>query len=528
MKPGRVLLYDVTLRDGAQGEGVTFSVEDKLAITVRLDRLGIQYIEGGWPHPARPGDVEFFRKARKLRLSSAKMVAFGSTRRKGVKASRDEGLKALVAARTPAIAIFGKSWDLHVTDVLRTTLEENLAMVGDSVAFLKANRREVVYDAEHFFDGYKNNPEYAVATLKAAEEAGADMIVLCETNGGCLPHTVREIMEAVLPRFRVPFGIHAHNDTECAVANSLAAVSAGATMVHGTINGLGERCGNANLCSVIPDLRLKMGVGCVSDAQLAQLRSVAMLVSELATRPPRDEAPWVGASAFAHKAGVHVSAVLRNTRAYEHADPAATGNRRRILVSDQAGLATVKLKAEGYGLKLDSDDAQGRAILGELKRKEAEGYHYEGAEASFELLVRRIAHGYREPFVLVDFRVSVNKRESGATVSEATLKVRVGDAVEHTVAEGDGPVNALDRALRKALGRFYPELKSVHLMDYKVRVIDPQASTAAKVRVTIESTDGRDTWSTVGVSENIIEASWQALADSVSYKLMRSGTKGKK
>jgi 2-isopropylmalate synthase len=528
MNPKRVLIYDVTLRDGAQGEGVTFSVADKLAIAARLDKLGIHYIEGGWPHPASPKEEEFFRQARKLKLSSAKLVAFGSTRRAKTRAHADQGLKALVAARTAVIAIFGKTWDLHVNDVLRVGLEENLEMIRDSVGFLKKFRREVIYDAEHFFDGYKNNPDYAVATLKAAEEAGADWIVPCDTNGGTLPHEIADIMGRIMPSLRVPFGIHAHNDTECAVANSLAAVMAGATQVHGTINGLGERCGNANLCSVIPDLKLKMGVDCVPDAGLRQLRSVAMLVSELATRPPRDEAPWVGASAFAHKAGVHIHAVQRNTKSYEHADPAATGNRRRILVSDQSGLATVRWKAEGYGLKIDKDDARGGAILAELKRREAEGYHFEGAEASFELLVRRIAHGYEMPFKLLDFRVAVQKRSGGATVSEATLKVEVDGQTEHTVAEGDGPVNALDRALRKALGRFYPELKTVHLMDYKVRVIDPQASTAAKVRVTIESTDGRDVWSTVGVSENIIEASWQALADSVAYKLMRSGTKGRK
>ena len=517
----RVAIYDTTLRDGSQGEGVTFTTEDKLVLARRLDRLGVHYIEGGWPHPANVKDVDFFRRARRLGLKNAKLVSFGSTRRAGVKAEKDEGLRALVAARTPAVAVFGKSWDLHVTEVLRTTLDENLAMVLDTVKYLKKAGREVVYDAEHFFDGYRSNPEYALATVSAAEEAGADWIVFCDTNGGMLPEDVRGILSAVAPRLRAPFGIHTHNDSDCAVANAMVAVSLGASQVQGTINGYGERCGNTNLCSVIPDLKLKMGIDCVSDAQMQELRHLSLFVSELATKPPRDEMPFVGGSAFAHKGGVHIHAVRRETRAYEHIAPEAVGNRRRILVSDQSGTATVTWKAETYGLKLGKNDEKTRRILGELKRLANEGYHFEGAEASFELLVDRLVKGTKPPFELVDFRTSVEKKGDGATVSVATLKLSVKGQVEHTVAEGDGPVNALDRALRKALVRFYPELKSMHLSDYKVRVINPQASTAAKVRVTIESTDGTDVWSTVGVSENIIEASWRALADSVAYKLMK-------
>jgi 2-isopropylmalate synthase len=520
--PG-IQLYDTTLRDGTQGEGVTLSTEDKLLVARKLDAFGMHYIEGGWPYPTRPQDVEFFRQAKKLRLKHAILTAFGSTRKARVKASKDDLLKALLDARTPAVAIFGKSWDLHVTDVLRTTLEENLEMIRSSVRLLKSAGREVVYDAEHFFDGYKRNPEYAVETLMAAQDAGADWLVLCDTNGGLLPFEVAEIVRQVKPRMGKPFGIHVHNDTECGVANSMTALQLGATMVHGTINGFGERCGNANLCSIVANLKLKLGVNCVTDAQLTSLRSLSLYVTELATRPPRDEQPYVGASAFAHKAGVHIHAVERTSKAYEHVEPELVGNRRRILVSDMSGMATVRWKAEGYGLKLVKGDPRSHAILAELKRKEEEGYHYEGAEASFELLVHRVTKGGKPPFELLDYRVAVEKSgPDGANVSEATLKVRVKGQVEHTVAEGDGPVNALDKALRQALSRFYPQLKGVHLADYKVRVVNPQASTAAKVRVTIESTDGRDVWSTVGVSENIIEASWQALADSVEFNLLKS------
>ncbi len=518
-----IKLYDTTLRDGTQGEGVTLSTEDKLLVAKRLDTFGMHYIEGGWPYPTRPQDVEFFRQARALRLGHARLVAFGSTRKARVKAAKDELLKALLAARTPAVAIFGKSWDLHVTDVLRVTLEENLEMIRSSVALLKAAGREVVYDAEHFFDGYKRNAEYAVRSLMAAQDAGADWLVLCDTNGGLLPFEVAEIVRQVKPRLGRPFGIHVHNDTECAVANSMTALQLGATQVHGTINGFGERCGNANLCSIVANLKLKLGIHVVTDAQLASLRSLSLFVTEQATRPPRDEQPYVGASAFAHKAGVHIHAVERTTRAYEHVHPETVGNRRRILVSDMSGMATVRWKAEGYGLKLKKGDPRSQLILAALKRQEEAGYHYEGAEASFELLVHRVTKGGTPPFELLDYRVAVEKRGAhGENVSEATLKVRVNGQVEHTVAEGDGPVNALDKALRQALSRFYPQLKGVHLADYKVRVVNPQASTAAKVRVSIESTDGKDVWSTVGVSENIIEASWQALSDAVGYKLLKS------
>jgi len=522
MKSGRISIYDTTLRDGSQSEGVAFSSEDKLLMLGRLDRLGVDYIEGGWPHPSNPKEIEFFRAAAKRELAHARLVAFGSTRRAGRAAARDESLKSLLAARTPAVAVFGKSWDLHVHKVLRTSLEENLKMIRDSVALMKHARKEVIFDAEHYFDGWRSNPDYAINTIKAAEEAGADWVVLCDTNGGSTPDGIREAVMAAKRELSVPFGIHAHNDSDCAVANSLVAVACGASQVHGTVNGLGERCGNANLCSVIPNLKIKMGIDCVSEAQMKELRSVSLFVTELATRPPRDEMAYVGESAFTHKAGVHVHAVERLPAAYEHIAPDRVGNRRRILVSDQAGLATVRWKAEGYGLKFGKNDRRNKKILAELKRLEQQGFHFEGAEASFEMMVRRLMGKYRPYFELIDYRVSVEQVVGESAVSEATLKIRVDGVPEHTVAEGDGPVNALDNALRKGLKRFYPEVSGMRLVDYKVRVINPQAATAAKVRVGIESTDGRDVWSTVGVSENIIDASWQALSDSVSYKLFRS------
>jgi len=525
-RTSRVFLYDTTLRDGAQGEGVIFSVDDKLALLRKVDGLGIHYIEGGWPHPANLADVDFFRRAAKVRLGNARLVAFGSTRKAHVKAASDPNLRALLAARTPAVAIVGKAWSLHVREVLRTSPEENLSMVAESVRFLKKAGREVIFDAEHFFDGFKADREYALAALRAAREAGADWLVLCDTNGGALPAEVREIVGAVARALPGRLGIHAHNDSECAVANSLSAVAAGASMVHGTLNGFGERCGNANLCSVIPDLKLKMGIDCVTSARLKGLRSASLYAFEMVTRPPRDEMPFVGASAFAHKGGLHVHAVERNPRTVEHVAPELVGNRRHIVISDQAGLSAVQAKAEAFGFRLAKGGPRSRAILSELKRRAAEGYHYEGAEASFELLVRRFMGKARTWFRLVDYRVAVEHR-GGKTVTEAALKVTVDGRTEHTVAEGDGPVNALDAALRKSLSRFYPEVKSVHLVDYRVRVINPAAATAAKVRVTIESTDGRDVWSTVGVSENIIDASWQALADSIEYCLSLRGARAR-
>ncbi len=520
----KVLLYDTTLRDGTQGEGVVFSPDDKLALLRKLDSVGVHYVEGGWPHPTNLKDVEFFRRASRLRLAHARLAAFGSTRKARTRAERDGNLRALLAAGTKTVTIFGKAWGLHVREVLRVSPAENLAMIRDSVAFLKRHGREVVFDAEHFFDGFRADARYAVAAVRAAREAGADWVVLCDTNGGTLPGSLREAVRSVKPALGGRFGIHAHNDSDCAVANTLEAVSLGAGMVHGTLNGFGERCGNANFCSVIPVLKLKMGVEAVTGAQLARLRQVSLFAFELATRSPRDEMPFVGASAFAHKGGVHVHAVERASAAYEHIDPAAVGNRRHIVISDQAGLATVRWKAEGYGYRFGRRDRQGRMVLAEMKRREQAGYHYEGAEASFELLVRRILGHHRPLFRLLDYRVAV-EHGGGKMVSEASLKVSVGGREEHTVAEGDGPVNALDAALRKALGRFYPALRRMHLVDYKVRVINPQAATAAKVRVLIESTDGRDVWSTVGVSENIIDASWQALADSVEYMLSRRRTR---
>jgi len=520
----KVFIYDTTLRDGAQGEGISFSVEDKLALLKRLDEGGVHYVEGGWPHPTNLKDTEFFRRASRLRLRYARLAAFGSTRKAGVSAGKDINLKGLLDARTAVIAIVGKAWDMHAREILGVTLAENLAMVRESVAFLKARGREVVFDAEHFFDGWKANQAYALEVLKAADQAGASWLVLCDTNGGTLPDEVRVIVGALKGKFRAPLAIHAHNDCECAVANSLAAVSAGATQVHGTLNGFGERTGNANLCSVIPALKVKMGFDCVTDAQLKGLRSLSMFAFETATRSPRDEMPFVGSSAFAHKAGLHVHAVEKNPRAVEHMNPELVGNRRHIVISDQSGLAAVRWKAEGFGFKLPKGSERGKLVLAELKRKEEAGYNYEGAEASFELLVRRILTKTKPYFRLLDYRVSVEHR-GGEMVSEAALKVAVDGTKEHTVAVGDGPVNALDAALRKALARFYPAVGLMHLVDYRVRVINPAAATAAKVRVAIESTDGRETWSTVGVSENIIDASWQALADSVEYCLKSNGVK---
>jgi 2-isopropylmalate synthase len=520
----KVFIYDTTLRDGAQGEGISFSVEDKLALLKRLDAAGIHYVEGGWPHPSNLKDTEFFRRASRLKLKHARLAAFGSTRKAGVSAGKDINLKGLLDAKTPVVAIVGKAWDMHAREILGVSLAENLAMVRESVAFLKARGREVVFDAEHFFDGWKTNREYTLEVLKTAESAGADWLVLCDTNGGTLPEEIRVIVGSLKGRFRAPLAIHAHNDCECAVANSLVAVAAGATQVHGTLNGYGERTGNANLCSIIPALKVKMGVDCVTDAQLKGLRALSMFAFETATRSPRDEMPFVGSSAFAHKAGLHVHAVEKNPRAVEHMDPGLVGNRRHVVISDQSGLAAVRWKAEGFGFKLPKGSARGRLVLAELKRKEEAGYNYEGAEASFELLVRRILAKTSPYFRLLDYRVSVEHR-GGEMVSEAALKVAVDGTDEHTVAVGDGPVNALDAALRKALARFYPAVKLMHLVDYRVRVINPAAATAAKVRVAIESTDGRETWSTVGVSENIIDASWQALADSVEYCLKSNGVK---
>ena len=525
-----VFLYDTTLRDGAQAEDVNFSVEDMVRIAARLDQFGIHYIEGGWPG-SNPRDVEFFKEMRRVRLKKAKLVAFGATRRARLKAAEDPSLKALVASGVSIATIFGKSWDLHVHKALKVSLEENLQMISDSVAYLKKHMNEVIYDAEHFFDGYKANPEYALRTLLAAEEAGADCLVLCDTNGGTLPQDVEKVISTVRKRIKTPFGIHAHNDSEVAVANTLAAIRLGAVQVHGTMNGYGERCGNANLCSVIPALKLKMDIDCISDVSLVRLREMSRFVDELANLPHRKRQPYIGDSAFAHKGGIHVDAVAKNPLTYEHIIPEQVGNKRRILVSDMAGKSNILQKAAELNIALDKESPELSAILKKVKELENEGYEFEGAEGSLELLMLRAGHNYESVFAMfdrIDYRILTEKRKVDPhPVSEATVTVEVGGNVEHTAAWGNGPVNALDKALRKILPRYFPGkgLEKVRLLDYKVRVLTAAEGTAARVRVLIESGDGRNKWGTVGVSENVIEASWQALVDSIEYKLLRASKK---
>ncbi len=525
-----VYIYDTTLRDGAQAEDVNFSVEDKMRVARKLDQLGVHYIEGGWPG-SNPRDVEFFKEMRRIRLKKAKLVAFGATRRARLKASEDPSLRSIASSGAPVAAVFGKSWDFHVHKALKVALDENLRMIGDTVAFLKKHMDEVVYDAEHFFDGYKANPEYAVATLLAAEAEGADVLVLCDTNGGTLPHELESIIEHVKTKTRVPFGIHAHNDAELAVANSLTAVKLGALQVHGTVNGYGERCGNANLCSIIPALKLKMGIDCISDANLAKLREVSRYVDELANMPHRKRQPYIGDSAFAHKGGMHVDAVTKNPLTYEHIIPEQVGNKRRILVSDLAGRSNILQKAVELGIPLTKDGPELHEILKKVKELENEGYEFEGAEASLELLMLRAGHGYESVFKIfdrIDYRVLTERRKVDPhPVSEATITVEVSGNTEHAAAWGNGPVNALDRALRKLLPEYFPGkgLEKVQLLDYKVRVLTAAEGTGARVRVLIESGDGKAKWGTVGVSENVIEASWQALVDSIEYKLLRKSRK---
>ena len=514
-------IYDTTLRDGAQCEDVSFSVEDKLRITLKLDELGVQYIEGGWPG-ANPRDTDFFKTARKLRLDNASVVAFGSTHRPGKKVAEDQGIKTLLDASTSAITIFGKSWDFHVTEALKVPLEENLDIIHNTVSFLKSRVDKVFYDAEHFFDGYRANPEYALKTLEAAKAAGAECLVLCDTNGGTLPDELAKIIDQVTLRFDTRFGIHAHNDSDCAVANSLLAVEHGICQVQGTINGLGERCGNANLISIIPNLLLKRRYSCIPESNLRMLREVSRFVTEMGNLWHFKRQPFVGESAFAHKAGVHASAVQKNSSTYEHIDPEAVGNYRKILVSDLSGRSNIIRKVSEFGINLQPDSPQLQEIVEKVKKLEHRGYEFEGAEASFELLVRKILGQHRKFFDLISFRVIVGKRsEQDEPYSEATIRMLVGGREEHTASIGNGPVNALDNTLRKALYGVYPELKEVKLIDYKVRVMSTVKGTNAGVRVLIESTDGTRKWSTVGVSENVIEASWQALVDSIEYKLLK-------
>jgi len=513
-----ISVYDTTLRDGAQGEGVSLSLRDKLEIAQRLDDLGVHYIEGGYP-VSNPKDEAFFAEVRSVRLSRARLVAFGMTRRKGARAEDDASLLALLRAETPAVAIVGKAWGFQVTAAVRTDLQENLAMIADSVRHLKEAGREVFFDAEHFFDGYKESAEYALACLRAAVEAGADRLVLCDTNGGSLPDDVARITEAAVREAGGRLAIHCHNDAGLAVANTLAAVRAGCGQVQGTINGLGERCGNADLCQVLPSLQLKMGLRCLESEDLAKLTEVSRFVYETANMLFVPGQPYVGPSAFAHKGGMHAAAVARDRRTYEHVDPAAVGNTRRILVSELSGHGTIVSKLAGTDLV--SDGGLQKQVLEEVQRLENLGYAFEAAEASFELLVQRLAGRYRPGFALDHYSVAIKKTDEHDPVTEATVKLKVGDAWHHTVAEGDGPVNALDGALRKALLPAYPNLAEMSLTDYKVRVINSGAGTAARVRVVIESKDRGHHWGTVGVSENIIDASWKALVDSIEYKLMK-------
>jgi 2-isopropylmalate synthase len=523
-----IKLYDTTLRDGTQGEGVSFSMEDKVRLATRFDAFGIHYIEGGWPG-SNPKDLRFFRRMQDVPLKHARLAAFSMTRRAGVACESDANMQALLQAGAPVATIVGKSWDFHVTHALETTLAENLAMIRDTVGFLRPKVEEVIYDAEHFFDGFRANREYALETLRAAAEAGARWIVLCDTNGGTLPHDLAAIVREVRRRVATPLGIHVHNDAECAVANTLAAVLEGVDQVQGTINGYGERCGNANLVSVIPTLVLKLGLECVPVAHLKELRDLARFVSELANRKPWPAQPYVGDSAFAHKGGMHVSAVLKHPETYEHIDPEAVGNRRRVLVSELSGVSNIVWKAREYGIDLDRGTPESRRILDQLKALEDQGFQFEGAEASFELLMERALGRHRPYFELLAYRVIVEEQGGdGEPVAEATVRLRVKGILEHTAASGNGPVNALDHALRKALEEFYPNLRELRLLDYKVRILDESKGTAAKTRVLITSGDGEETWGTVGVADNIIEASWQALVDSVEYKLRRDERRGRR
>lgn len=518
MAPKEIKLFDTTLRDGSQGERISFSVEDKLRIAKRLDEFGLHYIEGGWPG-SNPKDLLFFEKAKQIRFKHAKIVAFGSTLRAGNQPEKDANLRALLHADTPAVSIFGKSWLLHIETALQITAEENLNLIESSVAYLKSQAKEVIYDAEHFFDGYKDNPDYALQTLLAAEHNGADVLVLCDTNGGTLTAELSQIISDVSQCVQAPIGIHAHNDSELAVANTLTAVELGCVHVQGTINGYGERCGNANLCSVIPNLQLKMGYSCVPNKRIPKLTALSNFVSEIANLSPYSNSAFVGKSAFAHKGGVHVSAVMKEARTYEHISPAHVGNQRRVLVSDLSGRSNILYKAKELQVDLSGGQEKVRDIVQELKELENLGYQYEAAEGSFKLLIQKKLEDWNDFFQLEGFRVIIEKNASGESRSEATIRLNVNGNIEHTASEGNGPVHALDKALRKALEKFYPEIQEMNLADYKVRVLNEKDGTAAKVRVLIDSSANGSTWGTVGVSENIIDASWQALMDGFSYYL---------
>ena len=514
----KIEIYDTTLRDGTQGEDISFSLNEKIKIVQQLDGLGIDFIEGGWPG-SNPKDVAFFKEVKRKRLKNGRVVAFGSTCRAKNFAKDDQNLKALLAAGTEVITIFGKSWDLHTRDILRISLEENLRIIGDSIRYLKKNNRRVFYDAEHFFDGYQANPDYALKTTLAAENAGAERIILCDTNGGILPGELQKIIKKVKNRIKTPLGIHTHNDSGMAVANSILAVQAGVVQVQGTINGFGERCGNPDLCVILPILQLKLKKQVLQDGQLKNLTRISRYVNELANLIPPGNQPFVGRSAFAHKGGVHVDAISKNPKSYEHIEPSLVGNERRILVSELSGKSNILYKLEKFKIKQPKDKV--KEMVGLLGTLEKEGYQFEAADASFNLLVRRMSGDYKRFFNLAGFRVIIEKKNK-KIISEATLKLKVRNKTEYTVAEGDGPVDALNAALRKGLAKFYPALSNIRLIDYKVRVLNPEAGAAAKVRVLVQSSDKKESWGTVGLSENIIEASLQALLDSAEYKLWKS------
>lgn len=521
----RLWIYDTTLRDGAQCEGLCLSLEDKLRIARQLDSLGIPFIEGGWPG-ANPKDVQFFWRLKEQPLTQAEVVAFCSTRRPGTTAANDEMLQAILSAGTRWVTLFGKSWDLHVIESLKTTLDENLAMIRDTIEYLRSQGRRVIYDAEHWFDGYKHNRDYAIKTLEVAADAGAEWLVLCDTNGGTLPHEVSQVVRDVLESLgtnrekSLQLGIHTHNDSGVAVANALAAVREGVRMVQGTINGYGERCGNADLCSLIPNFQLKLGQNCIEDEQLVRLTQVSRSISEIVNLAPDDRAPFVGLSAFAHKGGIHVSAVEKNPLTYEHLEPEKIGNRRRIVISDQAGLSNVLAKARTFGMDLDRKNPACRQILEKLKDLESQGYQFEGAEASFELLMREALGKRKRLFEIKGFQVHCDKGREETVNSLATVKVTVNGQDILECAEGNGPVSALDAALRKALRNFYPAINDFNLTDYKVRILDGCAGTSAKTRVLVEFSNGQDRWTTVGVSGNILDASYQAVVEGLEYGLV--------
>ena len=516
----KLKLYDTTLRDGAQAEGISYSVMDKIRIAQELDKFGLQYIEGGWPG-SNPKDLEFFKKMTKIRLKNSALVAFSMTRRQGLKANQDKNIKTLVKCGAKIITIVGKTWELHIKDVLKIGLEENLKMIEDTVSYLASCGLIVFYDAEHFFDAYKDNKEYSLKCLLTAQEAGAKAICLCDTNGGTLTSKITKIIAEIKPRIKVDLGIHCHNDAGLAIANSIAAVEAGCSMVQGTINGYGERCGNADLIPIIANLKLKLGIDCITNQNLKELTHVSHFISEISNMRIKNDQPFVGESSFAHKGGMHINAVMKNPRTYEHIDPALVGNHHRILISELGGKTGIMLRAKAMDLDLSKEDPKTKKILKLIQDMEHKGYHFEAAEASFELLMKKALKKYDKFFELEGFRVVIEKQSNKKITSEAIIKVKVKGIKEHTAAEGDGPVNALDNALRKALKDFYPQLSKMHLSDFKVRVLDEKAGTAARVRVLIQSQDEEDTWDTIGVSENIIEASWQALVDSVEYKLLK-------